>query len=156
MLNRIGFCYESRGIVFCKFSVDSTLLKTLKGMFLLFRTNTYYSIFTVKISSSTVAAWAVAAANSSFWWCEFKKPRIDSTSTHYYPKIDIFMSDLVHATKKLLNSIPCSCPNQAIYWLIHFKRKRSYNKTWLFIPRQHIFNKLSKKWWLHKVSFLFK
>ena len=25
------------------------------------------------------------------------------------------MSDLVYTTKKLLNFIPCSCPNQAIY-----------------------------------------
>ena len=51
-----------------------------------------------------------------------------------YQRIDIFMSDLIHATKKLLNIIPCSCPNQATY-IDSFILKENvvtYTKTNLF------------------------
>ena len=56
-----------------------------------------------------------------------------------YQRIDIFMSDLIHATKKLLNIIPCSCPNQATY-IDSFILKENvvtYTKTTLI---QHFFS----------------
>ena len=58
-----------------------------------------------------------------------------------YQRIDIFMSDLVHATKKLLNIIPCSCPNQATYIDSFILKENVVTiKLDLFIPRQHLFN----------------
>ena len=69
----------------------TTLQKTLKGMFLFFKTknkkrkkNTQYSIFTVKISSSIVAIWNVNRNLQGYYILVFIQKHLHAYSVHYW------------------------------------------------------------------------